>query len=79
MGVLQATNGSANMTSVLVSLASPRYDATRRTLTFQVRPSRLADAPSSGSTRAISSVLVVCRSPDLKAPLLTLCGKGFLL
>lgn len=37
MGVLQATNGSANMTSVLVSLASPRYDATRRTLTFQVR------------------------------------------
>ena len=37
MGVLQATNGSANMTSVLVSLAGPRYDATRRTLTFQVR------------------------------------------
>ena len=37
VGVLQATNGSANMTSALVSLASPRYDATRKTLTFQVR------------------------------------------
>ena len=59
MGVLQATNGSANMTSVLVSLASPRYDATRRTLTFQVRLPWLADAPSSGCTGAISSVLLM--------------------
>ena len=48
MGVLQATNGSANMTQVLVSLAAPRYDATRRTLTFQVRPPWFADTPFSG-------------------------------
>ena len=42
LGVLQATNGSANMTTALVSLASPRYDAARNTLTFQVRLTWLA-------------------------------------
>ncbi|KAK9821975.1 hypothetical protein WJX81_008402 [Elliptochloris bilobata] len=51
MAVLKAANGSGNMTSALLSLGDPRYDAARHTLTFKTKimPATRADGAVDGA------------------------------
>ena len=40
VAVLKATDDAGNLTSALLMLADPHFNATRRTLKFKVRPAR---------------------------------------